>query len=881
MIGVTVSHYRITGTLGCGGMGVVFEARDERLGRQVAVKLLPEAVRDPHAFQRLRHEAQAAASLNHPNICTLHDIGEHDGRPFLVMERMHGRTLKEHIGGRPRPVDEIVRVADQIADALDAAHRAGVVHRDLKPGNVFLTDRGDAKLLDFGLVKLTEDATSPSRDDDDATASAPVTRPGSAPGTAPYMSPEQAGGAAVDHRTDLYSLGVLLYEMATGTAPHGGGTKVEILYSVLQHEPAPPSERNPDLPAFVEDLIVRLLAKKPQDRYQTAAEVRADLAPYVRASTSGVPAELVSAARMRRRRRVRKLGIPVALAVAVTAAAVGWQLVGSRSPVEDDAAASRIAVLPFDILGPAEDAYFAVGISDEVRSRLTSMDGLVVIAGASARQYAGSGKAPETIAEELGVRYLLSGTVQRQRDDGGDRVRVTPELVEMARGAAPTIRWQDTFDVPLEDVFGVQTRVANRVTRALDLALAPEPAAELSEPPTSDLEAYDAYLRGQEIWGRQGAIDPISLREAALLFERAVALDPEFAEARVELARISAYLFSVVEPSPSMRDTASANALRAVELAPEEAGAHLAMGDYNALVAREFRVALQHYSAGLEINPSHAELLSASGYSKISLGLWEEALVDLREAHDLDPRSAQPANRLAFALLCLRRYAEAEEVYLRGLTAAPTDLNLLQGHAMVHLARGDLDGARAVLDEPEVDRTALVAHVGTYWGLYWLLDGDQRALLLRLPPTAFGGNRAYWGLILASTARLCGDTDLALDYAHQADAAFGSMLAAAPDDPQLNVLHGLNQGLLGRTEAALAAADRAGRLLSVNDSALYGAFIQHVRARIHFLVGDVDGGFDLLEPLLEVPYYLSPGWLRVDPDFDGLRDHPRYRRLAP
>jgi TolB-like protein/Flp pilus assembly protein TadD len=884
MIGTTVSHYRITGTLGRGGMGVVYEAQDERLGRQVAIKFLPETVRDPKAIQRFRREAQATSSLNHPNICTLHDIGEHEGRPFLVMERMHGRTLKEHIGGKPLSVEDIVRLAHQIADALESAHRAGVVHRDLKPTNIFITDRGDAKLLDFGLVKMVETSVGLQPEalgtEDDATATGPLTHPGSAMGTAPYMSPEQARGAPLDHRTDLYSLGAVLYEMATGIAPHSGGNNVEILYSVLHHEPAPPSERNPELPEFLEQFIVRLLAKAPPDRYQTAADLRADLAPYVRASTTGISVDMVSAMQVRRRRTVWKTAVPGALLVVVAAAVLGWVSRSDEPAVEAGPKTHRIAVLPFDILGPTEDAYLAVGISEEVRSRLTAVDGLAVIASSSARQYAGTDKPPETIAAELGVRYLLSGTVQWQQNDGTGRVRVTPELVEVTRSGAPTIRWQDTFDAPLEDLFRVQTRVANRVSQALDLALAPEPIEAFSEPPTADLDAYDAYLRGQDIWGRQGAIDPISLRDAALHFERAVALDPEFAEAWVELARISAYLYSVVDPSPSTRDTAKRSALRAAELEPDRIGTHLAMGDFHAHVAGDFLTAQQHYEQGLAINPRDAELLSAAGFAKVSLGRWEDALQDLRLARDLDPRSALPAYRLGFTLLCLRRYIEADEAYTRGLAAVPTDLNLLEGHAMVFLAQGDLDGARAIIAEPDVDRTALVAYIGTYWGLYWLLDEEQQDLLLRLSPAAFGGNRAYWGLILASTARYQGDTAQTLHFAHEADRAFAPMIAAAPQDAQLNVLNGLNQAMLGRRDEALAAANRAGELSTIDNNALFGAFIQHTRAKIHFMVGDVDGGFDLLEPLLEIPYFLSPGWIRIDPDFDRLRDHPRYRRLV-
>jgi TolB-like protein/predicted Ser/Thr protein kinase len=881
MIGTTVSHYRITGALGRGGMGIVYEARDERLGRQVAIKFLPETANEPRAIQRFRREALATSSLNHPHICTVYDIGEHEGRPFLVMERMEGRTLREHLARVSLSIDEIVRLADQIADALDAAHRAGVVHRDLKPTNIFITDRGDAKLLDFGLVKMAESSLSLTLGvEDDVTQTGPLTHPGTTLGTAPYMSPEQAGGAPVDHRSDLYSLGCVLYEMATGTTPHRGDNTVEILYSVLHHDPPPPSDYSTGFPAFLEAIVLRLLAKNPADRYQKAAELRNDLAPYLRISSTGLSVDLISAIEVRRRRSLRKAALPAALAIVAVAVMVGWYVASGGPPNDPEPLVQRIAVLPFDMVGPAEDAYLAVGISDEVRSRLTSITGLEVIAGSSARQYAASAKPPETIAGELGVRYLLSGTVQWQKGDDGQRIRVTPELVEVARSGAPTIRWQDTFDAPLEDLFRVQTRVASRVSQALDLALTAEASPASAQPPTTDLAAYDAFLRGQEIWGREEAIDPISLQKASLDFQRAVALDPDFAQAWIELARISAYLYTVADPSPTMRESARTAVLRAVELQPERAATRLAQGDYHALVEGDSVRALHHYSLGLDVSPQDAELLSAAGFAKVTLGLWEEALADLRQARDLNPRSAIQANRLGFTLLCLGRYNEADETYSRGMAASPKDLNLLQGLAMVFLARGDLAGARMVIGTPDVDQTALVAHVGTYWGLYWLLNEDQQDLLLRLTPAAFGGNRAYWGLILASTARLRGDTVRALHFAHEADQALAPMLAAAPDDAQLNALNGLNLAILGRASEAIAAGERAGELLTLDDNGLYGAFIQHVRVRIHLTVGDVDGALDLLEPLLDVPYYLSPDWLLVDPDFADLHDHPRFRRLV-
>ncbi len=543
----------------------------------------------------------------------------------------------------------------------------------------------------------------------------------------------------------------------------------------------------------------------------------------------------------------------------------------------------RVAVLPFENLGDSATAYFADGMTDEVRGKLSQLPGLAVIARASSNEYRHTTKAPQVIARELGADYLLTATVRwERREDGTNRVRVSPELVRVTPGDAATTAWQQAFDAALTDVFSVQADIASKVASALDVALGASQKQVLTEKPTAKLAAYDAFLKGEAASQGIGVTDPATLRRAISFYEQAVALDSTFVQAWAQLARAQAYYYYVGTPTPVAADAARRAAERAGVLAGGRAEGQLALGDYYSEVLSEPGHALAAYEAGLKAAPSNADLLTASALAEQSLGRWDAALVHLQRAQTLDPRSVLTVRRLGLTLIRLRRYPEALVTAQHGVALSPTNLQVLENLALVHLAQGDLAGARAVIQAapPEIPPTSLVAFLANYWDLFWVLDDTQQRLLLRLPPSAFDDDRGTWGIVMAQTYEVRGEQRLARAYADSSRVAIAQVLAASPDNAQQRIFLALALAYMGRKADAIREGVRAVALMPVSKDGYTGPYLQHQLARIYLLVGEPEKALDLLEPLLKMPYHLSPAWLRIDPAFASLKGNPRFEKLA-
>ena len=692
------------------------------------------------------------------------------------------------------------------------------------------------------------------------------------------MSPEQASGTReLDARTDVYALGCVLYEMLAGEPPYTGPTTQAIIARALTETPRPIHPMRAGVPEALDTVIAKAMAATPADRYANPGELARTLAAIQRSTASIGERDLWGETRghawLARRPVFAALFLGALLGVG---ALFAWR----RTHGVERGATKLVAVLPFENLGSSEDEYFADGITDEVRGKLSTLPGLRVIARGSSTPYKKTTKSPQQIGQELGAQYLLTATVRWEKlPDGASRVHVTPELVE---GSSPTTKWQAPFDAALTDVFQVQADIAGRVAQALDVALGDSTRRQLATKPTQNLAAYDAFLRGEAASQGMSAIDSPSLRQAIAAYEQAVALDSSFALAWAQLARAHASLYLIGFGSAG-REAARHAAERALSLAPTRPEGHQALAAYYSYVPpRDQPRAYAEDSTALALAPGNAGLLGAVGWDEFRLGRWEAARGHLEQAVQLDPRSGATADQLGQLLLYLRQYPEAQQALDRALQLLPANLLVRADRATVALAHGDLARAQAIINAApkEVNPTALVAFVANYSDLMWVLDEAQQQLLLRLTPSAFDDSRSLWGIVRAQTYALRGNSARARVYADSARLDFERALQASPQDAQLHVFLGLALAYLGDKTAAIREGMRGVTLMQISRDAWLGPYIQHQLARIYILVGEPEKALDQLEPLLKIPCYLSPGWLRIDPNFDPLRSNPRFQRLV-
>jgi eukaryotic-like serine/threonine-protein kinase len=865
LIGQHLGCYRVDAVAGVGGMGVVYLAWDERLDRKVALKLLPESMVENEAeLARLKREARTASALNHPNIVTIHDFGEAGSTHYVATEFIEGITLRERITKGPIPPNEAVEIAAQVASALCVAHRAGIVHRDIKPENIMLRPDGYVKVLDFGIAKLTHQGSLGMTT---VLGAQPATQQSMVFGTTRYMSPEQAMAQQVDARSDLWSLGVVLYEMLAGRTPVEGEKATEVIAALFDSDPQPLKHCAPIVPPALQSVVDRSLRKDPAERYQTAEEMLSELRA-IKEKADGIAA-----------RRARWIAVAAIAAMGVGLALSYVSRGGRTAPAPATAVTEKsVAVLPFENLSKDEEnASFAGGVQDEILTDLAKVADLKVISRTSVMKYkAGTERNLREIAKDLGISHVVEGSVQR----AGERFRVSAQLIDARND---THIWAEHYDRDVSDVFAIQTEIAQQIANQLQAKLSPAEKAAIAERPTADPVAYAFYTQAKAIddesdW--EGA--DRSLNRKAELLEKATQRDPNFALAYCAFAKAQCDLYSVTGPESSSGahlELAKKAADAALRVRPDLGEAHLELARYHFYSGDhtgDFDRAREELTVARRKLPNDSEALFIAARLDRRQNRWDDALANFRKAKELDPRNSEAAFWCRDTYRDMRRYNEFEQLVTKdaasGLLRDPwTQLWL----AEVKFDEGDPVAAQSLLEQVPLDFSPIqvVWEIRSKAALY-LRDYDAADRVIAAIPAKFADG---WPDELVAVAR--GDKQKAqsifLDARKRLDARWGDRVK---DAEYFSHAAELDAGL-GRKEEAIREARRAVDLKPIAKDSLQGPQIATTLALVYAWTGERDRALEQLEIVAKIPAGPSYGDLRFNPCWDSLRGDPRFDKI--
>ena len=863
LVGQKIGCFEIEEVIGSGGMGIVYLARDTRLNRSVAIKSIPAQLKDNSASQiRFKREAELLASLNHPNIAVIHDIIEQeDGTGYLVLEYVPGQTLAERMAHSPLKLEEALSIACQIAEAVSTAHKKGIIHRDLKPGNIKLTPEGRIKVLDFGLAK-----SSVSKDTDIQITS---TEPGPIIGTPAYMSPELARGTDISHRTDIWSYGCILYQMLTGTIPFEGQTATDTLAHIIDRQPdwgALPKET----PESIRVLLHLCLEKDPDERLGDISDAAIEITKILSKPLITPPSKL------------RKIAMIIGAAVVCIILFFIASKFIPQKDIQSQIKQIRLVVLPFENLGPADDEWFADGMTDEITSRIAGIHGLGVISRQSAIQYKEREKSTPQIAKELSVDYILEGTIQREQpSDPNSLVRIRCQLIKASND---THVWVQNYNSDMSEILHLQSKVAEQVAQGLDITLIEPERRALGPLPTENVEAYTFYLQGNEFL-RRSLSDKDDYEIAINMYEKAVGLDPKFALAYTQLSMVHSQMYWYYHDRSEARlALAKYNVDRAFQINQDLPEAHRALGFYYYWGRLDYNSALEQFAIVQKSLPNDSTLLEGIAYVLRRQEKLEQAATILEKALEFSPRDLGIILNLGETFRHLRKYYQAERYCDLAISLFPDQPGAYDNKAWLYLvAEGDTEKARDFIQRSQINfRSAENPFIFTLTMIN-MYEGNYQEALDLFSSNSFDFDNLSWfipsSLRYAQIYGYMKKDEMSKKYYNEARIILESKISERPEDERLHSSLGIAYAGLGRKDDAVEQGKLGAELLPVSKDAMRGKCRIEDLALIYVMVGKYDEAIDELKYLLRTSGQVTIPFLKIEPDWDPIREHPRFKKL--